>query len=60
MLEDRCTAIADTVVPAYRSGAARSCTGHYARQWQAAWDGACIAMGGKPEDFRNATEAGNA
>ena len=51
-LEARCTAIADAAVPKYRDGKARSCTGHYARQWQAAWDGACLALGGKPEESR--------
>lgn len=48
-----CTTIADQIMPAYRSGdRSYSCTGHVAKRWQAAWDGACVALGGNPEDFR--------
>ena len=53
MLRERCTAIADQVEPRYRNGArSYSCCGQVAKLWQAAWDGACVALGGKPEDFR--------
>jgi hypothetical protein len=49
----RCTKIADEVVPEYR-GSERdySCTGRMARQWQAAWDGACRALGRDPKNYR--------
>jgi len=50
----RCVAIADQAVPAYRDGRRTyCCTGHIAKQWQAAFDGACIALGGDPQDFVN-------
>ena len=43
-IEERCTAIADKVVPQYRHGTrSYSCGGHIARLWQAAWDGAYSA-----------------
>jgi hypothetical protein len=49
----RCTQIADAVVPAYRCGKrGYSCTGRVAKQWQAAWDGACVALGRDPKDYR--------
>jgi hypothetical protein len=49
----RCTQVADAVVPQYRGGKkSYSCTGTVARHWQAAWDGACIALGGDPQDRR--------
>jgi hypothetical protein len=49
----RCTQIADTVVPEYRAGKrSYSCTGRVAKRWQAAWDGACIALGHAPEEFQ--------
>ena len=48
----RCAEIADQVVPEYRGGKPRSCTGHYAKRWQAAWDGACVALGGDPARYR--------
>lgn len=49
----RCTEIADQVVPEYRNGSrAYSCCGTVAKRWQAAWDGACIALGGYPEEYR--------
>ncbi len=55
-LERYCTAIADQAVPFYRSPPNGrmpfSCTSHTANRWQAAWDGACIALGGNPQDFR--------
>lgn len=50
------TAIADQVVPEYRLApghSAYSCTGQVARRWQAAWDAACLAQGGNPNDYRN-------
>jgi hypothetical protein len=47
-----CTGIADKVEPDYRTGAPRSCTGYIARRWQAAWDGACLAIGGDPASYR--------
>jgi hypothetical protein len=54
--EDRCTEIADQVVPQYRDDNQRqpgySCTGIYAKRWQAAWDAACIALGGDPAEYR--------
>lgn len=40
---DRYAAIADQVVPEYRGGRLYSCTGHYAKRWGAAYDGARIA-----------------
>jgi hypothetical protein len=50
----RCTVIADEVVPEYRgSKRSYSCTGRVAKRWQAAWDGACVALGGNPESYRN-------
>ena len=49
----RCTQIADAVVPVYRDGKrSYSCTGRVAKQWQAAWDGACIALGREPKDYQ--------
>ncbi len=49
----RCTEIADTVVPEYRSGSSHpSCTSPTAKRWQAAWDGACVALGRDPESYR--------
>ena len=49
----RCTQIADEAVPEYRGGArSYSCTGVVAKRWQAAWDGACIALGHAPEVYR--------
>lgn len=51
-LADRCTEIADQVVPQYRSGTGYSCTGIYAKRWQAAWDAAMIALGGDPAEYR--------
>lgn len=51
-LSDRCTKIADQVVPRYRQLPYPSCGGTIATQWQAAWDGACIALGGDPAEYR--------
>jgi hypothetical protein len=46
-----CTQIADTVVPKFRDGKkSYSCTGSVAKRWQAAWDGACIALGYDSKD----------
>ena len=46
----RCVDIADQVVPEYRGRIpAPSCTGIYAKRWQAAYDGARIAIG-EPAD----------
>ena len=54
---DRCTEIADQVEPRYRCGPrSYSCTGHVAKLWQAAWDGACVALGGNPDDFKGLPE----
>lgn len=50
-LSSECRRIADRVVPEYFSGS-YSCGGVYAKRWQAAWDAACIALGGNPEDYR--------
>ena len=51
VLNRRCTQIADRVVPEYRAGRkSYSCTGGVAKRWQAAWDGACIALGYDPKD----------
>lgn len=51
----RCTEIADQVVPEYRrehsGGRYYSCTGHTAKRWQAAWDGACVALGRDPKEY---------
>lgn len=44
-----CTQIADAVVPEYRGGKkSYACTGLVAKRWQAAWDGACLALGHDP------------
>lgn len=52
-LEKRCTLVADTVVPEYRDERrSYSCTGSMAKRWQAAWDGACVALGHDPTRFR--------
>jgi len=49
----RCTQIADEIVPEYRgSERGYSCTGSVAKRWQAAWDGACAALGHNPENYR--------
>ena len=49
----RCTQIADAAVPEYRDGKrSYSCTGRVAKRWQAAWDGACIALGREPKAYR--------
>lgn len=49
----RCTQIADAVVPEYRDGKrSYSCTGLVAKRWQAAWDGACIALDREPKVYR--------
>lgn len=54
-LDRLCTIIADQAVPAYRSGKPfYSCTGYIAKRWQAAWHGACIALGGNPADYPDA------
>lgn len=54
-LPDACTRIADQVVPQYRDDNQRqpgySCTGIYAKRRQAAWDAACIALGGDPKEY---------
>lgn len=51
-IAERCTQIADAVVPTYRGPGPYSCTGAIAKRWQAAWDGACIALGHSPKDYR--------
>ena len=52
-IASRCTLIADQIVPEYRSGArSYSCTGRVAKRWQAAWDGACVALGRDPQTYR--------
>jgi hypothetical protein len=51
-LTARCTEIADQVVARYKQAPYPSCTGHAAKRWQAAWDGACIALGGDPAEYR--------
>ncbi len=44
-VEERCVAVADTVVPKYRHGTrAYSCCGHVAKMWQAAYDGAAAVL----------------
>ena len=56
LLNDRCTEIADQVVPQYRkpklAGGYYACGSPTAKRWQAAWDGACIALGGDPAEYR--------
>lgn len=48
-----CTEVADQVVPEYRDGRHRySCASRVAKRWQAAWDGACVALGHEPKNFR--------
>jgi hypothetical protein len=57
-LEERCARIADTVVPGFRtlrSGA--SCTSAAGKRWGAAWDAACIALGGVPADYKQGGDA---
>jgi hypothetical protein len=52
-IADRCDQIADEVVPAYRCGKrSYGCTGTVAKRWGAAWDAACLALGGNPESYR--------
>ena len=52
-ISDQCTFYADRVVPDYRGGKrAHSCGSQMAHRWQAAWDGACLALGGDPADYR--------
>lgn len=48
---DRYAAIADQVVPEYRGDRVYSCTGHCAKRWNAAYDGARIALGGDMADI---------
>jgi hypothetical protein len=49
----RCTQIADAVVPQYRAeGKSYSCAGGVAKRWQAAWDGAAVALGRAPASYR--------
>ena len=49
----RCTQIADAVVPEYRAGKrSYTCTGRVAKRWQAAWEGACIALGREPKNYQ--------
>ncbi len=50
----RCTEIADQVVPEYRADNAQhtGCGSHTAKRWQAAWDAACVALGGDPAEHR--------
>lgn len=56
-LADRCTQIADRIVPEYRGGKkGYACTGVVAKRWQAAWDGACVALGASPDDYRLSPE----
>lgn len=51
-LNERCSTIADQVVPRYRvQGPRASCSGHIAKKWGAAWDAACIALGGDPAAY---------
>ncbi|AOR76559.1 hypothetical protein [Novosphingobium resinovorum] len=53
-LVKRCTEIADKVVPKYRNppkGRSYSCSSHTAKLWQAAWDGACVALNGNPAEY---------
>ena len=46
--EERCTEIADSVVPEYRNGKRTySCTGATAKKWQAAWEAAHLAITGE-------------
>lgn len=44
-----CVAIADQVEPDFR-GKSKSCTSQSAKRWQAAYDGAHIAITGKPSE----------
>jgi hypothetical protein len=47
----RASEIADQVEPRYRKGErSYSCGGHVAKLWQAAWDGANLALGGDVAD----------
>ena len=51
-IDARSLAIADQAVPQHRSekpgGGYYSCTGIYAKRWQAAYDAAQLALGGNP------------
>ncbi|GEM71750.1 hypothetical protein SAQ01S_15160 [Sphingomonas aquatilis NBRC 16722] len=53
-VEERCAAVADTLVPNYRNGSrAYSCAGHVAKMWQAAYDGAAAVLADPlPADVR--------
>lgn len=52
-IDDRCAQFADAIVPEYRHGnKAYGCGGTVAKRWQAAWDGACMALGHDPRDYR--------
>ncbi len=48
-INERCVAVADTVVPKYRNGTrAYSCCGHVAKMWQAAYEGAEAVLAATP------------
>ncbi len=50
-IERCCAEIADKIVPRYRDRTKPPlpCHGDVAKKWQAAWDGACIALGADPK-----------
>lgn len=49
--DERALAIADKIVPAYRNGTrSYSCTGHVAKMWQAAYDGALSIADGDTQN----------
>jgi hypothetical protein len=54
-IDDRCSQFANVIVPEFKGGnKSYSCTGDVAKRWQAAWDGACMALGHDPRDYRDA------
>lgn len=43
-IEKHCVEVADRVEPGFRVTGQRSCTGHYAKRWQAAYDAALLVL----------------
>jgi len=50
-IKERCSQIADVVVPTFRCAPGGRCTRPTAKRWQAAWEGACLAFGHSPKEF---------
>lgn len=49
-LGKECCRIADIVVPKFRVTEQRSCTSHTAKQWNAAYEAARVALETKPSE----------